>query len=163
MNYLIYADGACQGNGNSDAEAQGSFAVYRLADGPVVVNDELHERLASARPLHHDARFAVLPAGNGRGTNNMAEATALYTALAWACDNNLLEPGNEVHVCMDSQLILSQFMGVYRTREQHLRQVYTRTYDMLARQSAKVGCDVEKLIHLHWITGKVMKASVIAH
>ena len=159
--YLIYADGGCHGNGKRDARALGSFAVYKLGNEPV--NEALHIKLTYEQPLCHEAEFSVIPVGNGRATNNMAEAQTLRAALTWAINNNLLQNENEIHICMDSQLILSQFLGVYRCREQHLRQVYQSIYALLKKQSEAVGTDVEKLIHLHWIPGTTMKSSVIGH
>ena len=157
--YLIYADGACTHNGRTNAKACGSFAVYDVTH--LGFDDDVHDVLVFEQPLHHESMFDVI--ATGRATNNMAEAQALHTALAWACQCGLLSPGNEVHVCMDSQLVLNQFTGMYKTKNVNLRSVYTRTYDMLRKQSEKVGCDVEGLIHFHWISGEVMKASVIAH
>ncbi|MBR4608758.1 MAG: hypothetical protein IKO41_21440 [Lachnospiraceae bacterium] len=160
MKYLIYADGACPRNGRRGARTQGSFAVYILKDSEVYSN-ALHERLAGVPPLHHESRFDIVPAG--QVTNNMAEAQALCTAIVWACSNGLFGCDNEIHICMDSKLILSQFLGVYKTKESHLMAVYRKIYDILGQQSKKLGCNVEKLVHLHWISGEVMKASVIAH
>jgi ribonuclease HI len=166
MKYLIYADGACPRNGRRGARAQGSFAAYRLKDNEAYSN-ALHERLAGMLPMHHESRFDIVPAvydGHpGQVTNNMAEAQSLCTAIVWACSNGLFDCDNEIHICMDSKLILSQFLGVYKTKEPHLMAVYRRIYDILGQQSKKLGCDAEKLVHLHWISGEVMKRSVIAH
>lgn len=82
MDYLVYVDGLCKRNGSSDAEAGGSFAVYRLEKGEKV-DDSLHVRLARRMPLYHDSEFAVVVSEQEQATNNYAEAVSLQTAIAW--------------------------------------------------------------------------------
>lgn len=82
MDYLVYVDGLCKRNGSSDAEAGGSFAVYRLEKGEKV-DDSLHARLARRMPLYHDSEFAVVVSEQEQATNNYAEAVSLQTAIAW--------------------------------------------------------------------------------
>ena len=148
MKYVIYADGACSGNGKLEACAEGSFAVYEL-DGELN-----HEKLRTQKPLHHESRFAIVC--DVKPTNNFAEATALKTALLWANRNGIFADGNEIHICMDSQLILNQFMGFYATKNVRLRKVYQEIYSMLTSE-------MERQIHLHWIRGEIMKTSIIGH
>ena len=152
MRCVVYCDGACRRNGKSDAEAEGSFAVYDVGRH-AAITPELHERLRTEKPLHFEHRFAVVA---DRPTNNLAEATALEAALRWCKANGLINNNNEIHICMDSQLVLSQFLGVYQTRSPALRAVYQRIYAMLGKEN-------ERAIHLHWIRGEVMKASILAH
>lgn len=162
MDYLVYVDGLCKRNGSSDAEAGGSFAVYRLEKGEKV-DDSLHARLARRMPLYHDSEFAVVVSGQEQATNNYAEAVSLQTAIAWLISSGLLVHGNTIHICMDSQLVLNQIVGMYKTKKIHLKKIYMSIYDMLDKHSKVIGTNAEKLIAFHWISGDVMKASVIAH
>lgn len=162
MDYLVYVDGLCKRNGSSDAEAGGSFAVYRLEKGEKV-GDSLHVRLARRMPLYHDSEFAVVVSEQEQATNNYAEAVSLQTAIAWLISGGLLVQGNTIHICMDSQLVLNQIVGMYKTKKIHLKKIYMSIYDMLDKHSKAIGTNAEKLIAFHWISGDVMKASVIAH
>ena len=160
MDYLVYVDGLCKRNGSS--EAGGSFAVYRLEKGEKV-DDSLHVRLARRMPLYHDSEFAVVVSEQEQATNNYAEAVSLQTAIAWLISGGLLVQGNTIHICMDSQLVLNQIVGMYKTKKIHLKKIYMSIYDMLDKHSKAIGTNAEKLIAFHWISGDVMKASVIAH
>lgn len=162
MDYLVYVDGLCRRNGSSDAEAGGSFAVYSLEKGEKV-DDSLHARLARRMPLYHDSEFAVVVSEQEQATNNYAEAVSLQTAIAWLISSGLLVQGNTIHICMDSQLVLNQIVGMYKTKKIHLKKIYMSIYDMLDKHSKAIGTNAEKLIAFHWISGDVMKASVIAH
>lgn len=162
MDYLVYVDGLCKRNGSSDAEAGGSFDVYRLEKGEKV-DDSLHVRLARRMPLYHDSEFAVVVSEQEQATNNYAEAVSLQTAIAWLISGGLLVQGNTIHICMDSQLVLNQIVGMYKTKKIHLKKIYMSIYDMLDKHSKAIGTNAEKLIAFHWISGDVMKASVIAH
>ena len=162
MDYLVYVDGLCKRNGSSDAEAGGSFAVYRLEKSEKV-DDSLHVRLARRMPLYHDSEFAVVVSEQEQATNNYAEAVSLQTAIAWLISGGLLVQGNTIHICMDSQLVLNQIVGMYKTKKIHLKKIYMSIYDMLDKHSKAIGTNAEKLIAFHWISGDVMKASVIAH
>lgn len=162
MDYLVYVDGLCKRNGSNDAEAGGSFAVYRLEKGEKV-DDSLHARLARRMPLYHDSEFAVVVSEQEQATNNYAEAVSLQMAIAWLISGGLLVQGNTIHICMDSQLVLNQIVGMYKTKKIHLKKIYMSIYDMLDKHSKAIGTNAEKLIAFHWISGDVMKASVIAH
>ena len=162
MDYLVYVDGLCKRNGSSDAEAGGSFAVYRLEKGEKVddsLHDSLHARLARRMPLYHDSEFAVVVSEQEQATNNYAEAVSLQTAIAWLISGGLLVQGNTIHICMDSQLVLNQIVGMYKTKKIHLKKIYMSIYDMLDKHSKAIGTNAEKLIAFHWISGDVMKAS----
>lgn len=120
MDYLVYIDGFCKGNGKRDAEAGGSFAVYKLGHDDKI-GDKLHARLAMRTPLYHDREFTVVVPDRDHATNNFAEATSLRTAISWLIASGLLVQGNTIHICMDSQLVLNQVTGMYRTNKLHLR------------------------------------------
>lgn len=160
MNYLIYVDGLCKHNGFACAEAAGSFAVY-VSKIKLEVNNKLHEILAHKKPIFHASRFTVV--SKGRNTNNIAEAQSLHTALVWAFTNGLFKEGNEVHLCMDSKLVLNQFIGLYRTKNKFLQAIYQQIYELFKENSKKFGINTEQMLKIHWISGDIMKASVIGH
>ena len=134
MDYLVYVDGLCKRNGSSDAEAGGSFAVYRLEKGEKV-DDSLHVRLARRMPLYHDSEFAVVVSEQEQATNNYAEAVSLQTAIAWLISGGLL--------------VLNQIVGMYKTKKIHLKKIYMSIYDMLDKHSKAIGTNAEKLIAFH--------------
>ena len=163
MNYLVYCDGACSNNGNAlDAVASGSFAAYMLGES-AKYSDDIHEKLMHEKPIIHKSRFSISLLGEGPATNNVAEATTLGVAISWLIENNLLVQENTVHVCMDSQLILTQMIGMAKVRNTRLRMIYQGIYANLARASEKVGYNVEPVIHFHWISGDLMKQTIIGH
>lgn len=159
MYYLVYADGACENNGRTDACIEGSFAVYEFEEEQVID----HSSLFGKPPLYHAQRHRLVPFEGKVPTNNMAEALTLHMALSWACENNVLRPDNLVHIFMDSELVLRQFTGSYVTRNATLFRIYRKIYDMLADYSRKIGDNVEKFIRLDWVSGEIMKKSVIGH
>ena len=158
MRCLIYADGACPGNGGANAKMQGSFAAY------IVGEEEIdHEALIKEKPLCHFPYLSFPTPPGTRSTNNFAEACTLRQALAWALKEGLFAEGNHITVCMDSELVICQFSGLYRTRNPALREVYASIYKMFKAYQDKNGVDPEKLFTLTWISGEVMKQSVIGH
>lgn len=64
--------------------------------------------------LAEDRRFL------GRMTNNEAEYRALLMGLTKA---QTLKKGGELVVLMDSELVVSQLIGTYKTKAPHLRQL----------------------------------------
>ena len=156
--YLLYCDGACSKNGTTEAKAEYSFAAYDM--NGLEYKKGLHNKLKECKPLKHIQRAAVV---TDYGTNNLAEATALFSAIAWVIEMGFLTAENNIHICMDSKLILSQFLGIYGVKNKRLKDIYQNTYALLQRESKRQNIDVEKLIHLHWISGEVMKESVIGH
>lgn len=161
--YLVYVDGACPNNGDAyKAKAKGSFAAYKLEDGEEV-DDKLHDVLIAREPLHHESMFDVTPMDNGRATNNMAEAASLFVALSWCRENGLFADDVTVHICMDSELILNQVKGIYRTRDNQLRSIYKMLFAMLKKHQQDTGVDPKLHICLHHISGVTMKKSIIAH
>lgn len=161
MQYLIYSDGGCPGNGRGATEMFGSFAVYDIPQG---YSDSLHDELILAEPRHfcHRASIAAVHPHCG-ATNNVAEASTLHMAITWAVSHGLLVPGNVVHFCMDSEVVLKQFTGRYKTNAPHLRRLYHELYAMLRRHSEAVGVDVEALMHFHHISGETMKKTILGH
>lgn len=58
----------------------------------------------------------------GRATNNIAEYTAVIEALAYLRkQQSILQQYTAIHVFLDSQLVYSQIVGVFKMRSAHLR------------------------------------------
>lgn len=163
MRYITYADGACSNNGRSDAKIEGSFAVYSVPgeQGKSLFTD--HASLIGKDPMYFASRITLLVPKGGRPTNNLAEALTLHAAIAWLCGNDILAMPNDVTICMDSQMVLYQMSGLYKTRNGPMREVYQRIHGLLARQGKKSGCRMEEILHLDWIPGELMKSTIIGH
>lgn len=57
----------------------------------------------------------------GESTNNVAEYKAVIEALTWLLQNKEKIQGSEINFFMDSQLIYSQIIGVYKVKNENLR------------------------------------------
>jgi len=101
---VLYADGACRGNPGP----AGSGAVLVHEDGHVI-----------AEAMRH----------LGRGTNNIAEYTALIIGLEEAGRHNV----EELEIRMDSKLVVEQMNGNWRVRDAKLRPLADRARELLAR------------------------------
>lgn len=146
MHCYCLVDGACPNNGRYTAEAFGSYAIY-LTDEEVAVED-----LINLTPLHHEEMFQI-PLNGKRATNNAAEAMALLTLIMELKRRHLLGPQVKVFVYMDSQLTINHFYGLYRLRDQSLKQIHTL---------------IKKELNgfrftLDWISGDKMKGTIIGH
>ena len=86
----IYCDGASKGN-----PGPASIGVYAVQEGKEVFT--ISEAL-------------------GNGTNNFAEWTSLIQALKKSIENKFLD----VEIFMDSELVVRQFNGVYKTKHPDL-------------------------------------------
>lgn len=158
MRYLAYADGSCVGNGRYNARMRGSFAVYSIGAGEIN-----HEKLKEENPIIHVSMFTIPALENVRPTNNIAEACSLRNAIFWLMKNAYLKEDNEIVLCMDSELVLSQFCGVYGIKRRYLREIYAEIYKTLSDYSEKSGFNAEKCLTLKWIPGEIMKSSIIGH
>lgn len=163
MRYITYADGACSNNGRSNAKIEGSFAVYAVESQDLSGQFTDHASLIGKEPLYFASRITLLIPKGGRPTNNLAEALTLHAAIAWLCGNDILAKHNDVTICMDSQMVLYQMSGLYKTRNGPMREVYQRIHDLLRKQGKKAGCRMEEILHLDWIPGELMKSTVIGH
>lgn len=160
MRYIAYADGACSNNGKRDASISGSFAVYDASDIKEQIN---HAYFLEIDPLYFAPRMALVAPEGSRPTNNLAEALTLHAAIAWLKGAGVLKKGNLVTIFMDSQIVLYQMSGLYRTKNRHIRGVYQQIHGLLDREAKSVGCKMEDVLHLDWIPGDLMKATIIAH
>lgn len=113
MRLLLYIDGACRGN-----PGPGSVGV-------VVKDGEGRTLREHSRPI-------------GACTNNIAEYTALLDALDLARELG----GTEVRVHSDSQLLVRQFNGQYRVKNDRLLGMLSRA------QSKRRGFPSLELVHV---------------
>lgn len=160
MRYIVYADGACSNNGRQNAKIEGSFAVYEVTDNSQSFD---HASLVGKDPFYFAPRITLLVPEGGRPTNNLAEALTLHTAITWLCGSGILSKPNDVTIYMDSQMVLYQMSGLYKTKNGSIREVYQRIHGLLAQQGKKAGCKMEDILHLDWIPGELMKSTVIGH
>ena len=101
---VLFADGACRGNPGP------------AGSGAALVNEEGHVVAEAMRHL-------------GRGTNNIAEYTALIIGLEEAERHNV----EELEIRMDSKLVVEQMNGKWRVRDAKLRPLAERARELLAR------------------------------
>ena len=59
----------------------------------------------------------------GETTNNIAEYTAVLEALSWVLENREKVKGSKINFFIDSQLIYSQIIGVYKIKNENLRKI----------------------------------------
>lgn len=59
----------------------------------------------------------------GEATNNVAEYKAVLEALSWILENKEKIKGSEINFFIDSQLIYSQIIGVYKIKNDNLRTI----------------------------------------
>jgi len=112
MSCILQFDGACRGN-------PGPMAI-----GVVVIKDGKKRKEISKRL--------------GRGTNNIAEWTALIEGLKLARDKGC----KELEVRGDSQLIIKQITGKYRVKSSNLIPLFNE---------AKKLCDNFEKLKFKWV------------
>lgn len=158
--YYCYVDGGCTDNGKYNARAMGSYAVYRMGYGVEVT----HEMLKRQTPFLLEHRF-TLPFSGQRATNNMAEATSLYMLLMELNRNKILRNNNEIIIYMDSQLTINHFYGINKITKDYLIDIHAKIKGFLDKALAtSIVENGEKFtLSLHWISGVLMKETVIQH
>lgn len=165
--FLIYCDGGCPNNGQyGKAKMFGSFAVYKAEEEQefLHVNEELHEKLHEREPYHFEHKFDIVSEKKHESpTNNIAEASTMFTALSYARSAGLLRRGNTLTVCCDSQLIINHITGAYKCNSLALKGIYKAIYAMLKDESTRQGYNVERAIRFVWIPGTSMKQTIIEH
>lgn len=61
----------------------------------------------------------------GRATNNVAEYEAVNASLAWLIENkDVLDGHTEIRVFLDSLLLVSQINGVYKVKNNTLKELF---------------------------------------
>jgi len=71
----------------------------------------------NGKAIFKDSKFL------GKTTNNQAEYQGLILALQWLLDN--LPTGPVINVYMDSELIVRQLNGIYRVKDEELRDLFS--------------------------------------
>lgn len=156
--YIVYADGGC----SPREGAYGSFAIYKLGDNVAVPRTDIEhlELPANSELLVHESKFDV---HGVRQTNNVAEITALHMAISWLLNERKPRHQDDVHVYMDSELTLRQVQGLYKVKNPFLLRLHRSFHDMIKAELARSGYDAYKRIRFHWISGVLMKETIIAH
>lgn len=73
----------------------------------------------------------------GIATNNFAEYNAVLSALHWIEENKKIL-GKEIIFILDSELVVKQINGEYRTKNKKLREIYLEIKNILNSLSQKI-------------------------
>lgn len=92
----IYTDGGSRGN-----PGQAAIGVY-------IVSADNKELARVGKKI-------------GEATNNVAEYSAILEGLSWVLANKDKHGVSEVHFYMDSQLAYSQIVGIYKVKNEAIR------------------------------------------
>lgn len=96
---ILYTDGGARGN-----------------PGPAAIGVYLVDQAGSK----------IVGFGNkiGEATNNVAEYKAVIAGLEWIASNkDLFSTIEEIRVCVDSQLLYSQVVGIYKVKNNNLKEL----------------------------------------
>ena len=148
--WYCYADGACSSNGKLDAKASGSYAIYKCGGSEEVG----HEALMTQTPYLFNSKFD-LPFTNKRPTNNAAEVTSLLMLLQELNRLGAMCKGNKITVYMDSEITINHFYGIYRCKNGLLKAMHENISKVMAK------CEAE--FALMWVSGELMKQTIIGH
>jgi len=108
----IYCDGGARGNPGPAASA---FAA--IVDGKIV---------------HKDSKYL------GKATNNVAEYGSVLLALSWLQKNYKNKADIKIIVNLDSELVTKQMAGVYKIKNQKLKELYMEGKEIESNMSAKI-------------------------
>ena len=100
----IYTDGASRGNPGPSASG------YIAFQGPRAVNSEFEY--------------------NGIKTNNYAEYHAMEMALSWCLEGLSTPPSANIIIFSDSELVVMQLNGEYKTKEAKLKDLKRRVQEL---------------------------------
>lgn len=129
MGIQIYCDGGSRGNPGPAACA---FLVIK--DGDII---------------YSKGKFL------GMATNNIAEYSAVISALGWVNDNKKTMAG-VVMFYLDSELVVRQLTGVYRVKEKTLLKLFLEAKEM----ERKFG---KKIIFNHVLRSKNAEADLLVN
>lgn len=107
----IYCDGGARGNPGPAASA---FVIYK--------NGEV---------AHKEGRFL------GTATNNVAEYMAVLFALEWLVEDGGYKE-HEIQFFLDSELVAKQLMGLFKIKNEKLRNLAIRVKNLEKEFSGKV-------------------------
>ena len=148
--WYCYVDGACSNNGRLNAEASGSYAIYKCGQGVTMG----HGFLARQTPFMHNSRFD-LPLVGKRPTNNAAEAMSLLMLLQELSRQGAMHVDNKITVFMDSEITINHFYGIYCCKNGLLKQIHSTIRNVMKPCAADFA--------LTWISGVDMKQTIIGH
>lgn len=94
---------------NSDGGARGNPGP--AAYGFVITDDK-------SDVLYEEGKYI------GQTTNNVAEYTGVLESLSWIV-KNVLTPPETIQVIVDSELVARQLSGIYKVKNENLREFYT--------------------------------------
>lgn len=104
---VIYTDGAARGNPGESASG-----FMALKNGKV---------------LHKEFEY------NGSKTNNYAEYHAIEMALGWCLDHLSSPPSAKISLFSDSELVVRQLNGLYKTKVSNLKDLKKRVDDLVSK------------------------------
>lgn len=107
----IYCDGGSRGNPGKSASA------FVVEDGNKLIYSE--------------SKYL------GIATNNFAEYNAVLSALHWIEENKKIL-GKEIIFILDSELVVKQINGEYRTKNKKLKEIYLEIKNILNSLSQKI-------------------------
>ena len=108
----IYCDGGARGNPGPAASA---FAA--IVDGKII---------------HKDSKYL------GKATNNVAEYGSVLLALSWLQKNYKKKADIKIVVNLDSELVTKQMAGVYKVKNQKLKELYVEGKEIESTMTAKI-------------------------
>ena len=154
--FYIYTDGGCYRNGGNDPRAYGSYAMYDVTKALENYAYLDAEYVAQCTPQDSCYRFDVT--SEYRSTNNLAEAVSLLTTVMYIKQRKLCNKGCVV-INMDSDLVLKQVQGIYRTRNSALRKIYEEIRKLLKGMGNP---EKSGVLNFNKISGKWMK-QILGH
>ena len=106
MKYFLYTDGAARGN-----PGPGGAGVY----------------------LTHESGEEIKKIGIylGTVTNNVAEYQALLIGIESYLKHVKRPKQSELHICMDSELVVRQVQGQYKVKNPHLQKIFNQVMEKL--------------------------------
>jgi ribonuclease HI len=172
--YCAYVDGGCPSNGKNANMMFGSFIIYDLKDCSLNINDQnFHAALTfEQEPIIKKLRFNLTVSqcipkeveyAAKKITNNTAETLSFLCLLIELKNNLILHKDNFVTVFMDSELVIKQVTGLYGVKQPHLKRIHQYISKLISEIKMQFKCDITDLMHLQWISGEVMKQTVIGH
>lgn len=74
----------------------------------------------------------------GETTNNVAEYSAVITALEWLVENSSLNNLLQIHFFLDSLLVVNQLNGKFKIKEEHLRNLIIKIKNLEKKFNCKI-------------------------
>jgi ribonuclease HI len=152
---MAFVDGGCTGNGSQNGKAYGSYHVYDVTNIPNITPQEAPLR---GKLVLDSGRIDInANSWNTRPTNNLAEAVSMMLLLTTLNNKGLMSPKNTVDIYCDSELVLNQLMGVYRTKNPSLLKIHQGTYDVIHKYEKQHNTSWHLNTSLNKISGDDMK------